>query len=364
VFVEHPVALYPWQAPVTWRELRAQLSVQGVDLGALLRKFGPRLRDHEVPLEKRPGRLLLLGFPIPNKVGEGPRRVHWVAVEMPPLSAGENYARGFRKGERGYVRRDMGLFQGDQRLRWVPSQCWEKDELSGRGRLGSGLRARRIALLGAGALGSAVAEILVRGGVDDLTIFDADALEAGNLVRHTLGLGQVGANKAEALARRLDEAAPSATIHGIGRAFPDPLVDCDRMEVVLDATGEDDVLVHLERYPWTHDRWFASLWVGLHADRVYCFTSWGTRFPAELCRQLFEPWRLREGREYSGEEPPRPGIGCWHPVFPAGAADIGLAASTILKYLDGVLASGRADPTLAVFEQSKEPDSPGIRRVQ
>jgi len=140
-------------------------------------------------------------------------------------------------------------------------------------RLGRGLRARRIALLGAGAFGSAAAEILVRGGVDDLTIFDIDVLEAGNLVRHTLGLGQVGANKAEALARRLEEASPSARINGIDRNFPDFVVDCNRMEAILDATGDDDVLVHLDSYPWTHDRWSASFWVGFGAHRVYCFSS-------------------------------------------------------------------------------------------
>jgi hypothetical protein len=291
--------------------------------------------------------------------------VHWLAIELPPLAAGTTFAQGFRKGEKGYRQRDAGgLLRGDQRLRWVSTECWDKDELSGRGRLGGGLRGKRIALLGAGALGSAMGELLVRGGVDDLTIFDGDAFEAGNLVRHTLGLGQVGAKKAEALARRLDEAAPSATLHGVGQVFPDPQVDCDSMDIILDATGDEDVLDHLERYPWKHDRWFASFWVGMHARRVYCFSSWGRCFPAARCRQLFEPRREREGGEYSGEEPPRPGIGCWHPVFPARADDIWLAAAILVKYLDRILASGAAGPTLAVFEQSEDPDSPGIRRVQ
>jgi len=132
VLVEQPVTLDPWQAPETWTELRTQLACQGVYLGALLDRLSPRLRDHDVPLEKRPGHLLLVGFPIPQRVGETPWRVHWLAIEMPPLSAGETFARGFRKGEKGYVLRDRGLLYEGRRSSWVPTECWEKGELSGR----------------------------------------------------------------------------------------------------------------------------------------------------------------------------------------------------------------------------------------
>jgi hypothetical protein len=364
LLVDHPIALRPWQAPATWGELRKQLAGQGVNLKERLEELSPSLRDHDLPPEKRPKHPLLLGFPVPNKVGEPPVRVHWLAVDLPPLSAGTDYANGFRKREKGYRQRDARLLQNDRPLKWVPSECWEKDELSGRGRLGPGSRGRSVVLLGAGALGSAIGDLLVRGGVDDLTVFDPETLEAGNLVRHTLSLAEIGANKAEALARRLDQAAPSAAITGVGRAFPDRLVDCDRAELILDATGDDDVLRHLQRHPWTYERWFASVWVGMHARRIYCFSSRGKTFPAETCLELFEPWRVLESGEYSGEEPPRPGVGCWLPVFPARADDIWLAAAILVKHLDRLLAQGSIDPVLAVYEQSDDPDSPGVRRVQ
>lgn len=363
VLVDQTVALCPWQAPVTWGELRSQLSGQGIDLGALLDRLSPRLRDHDLPLERRPNHLLLLGFPIPNKVGGPNVRLHWLALQLPPLSAGSKFARGFRKDEQGYRQRDAGLLRDDERVRWISTECWDRDELSGRGRLGPGLRGRSVALLGAGALGSALGELLVRGGVEDLTIFDAESFEAGNLVRHTLLLGQIGAQKAIALVSRLDGASPWARING-GRAFPDALVDCEPMDLVLDATGSDDVLVQIAKYPWVRDRWFVSAWVGMHARRIYCFSCRGSSFPRETLHELFRPWGDREAADYSGEEPPRPGIGCWNPVFPARADDIWLAASILMKHIDHLLEGGPEAPALAVYEQSVAPDDFGIRRVQ
>jgi hypothetical protein len=364
VLVDRPIVLYPWQAPLTWGELRDQLSGQGIDLGALLDRLSPRLRDHGLSLDQRPGHLLLLGFPIPNKVGEQSVRLHWLAVKLPPLSAGSAFAGGFRKDEKGYRQRDAGFLRDNEPVGWVSTECWDRDELSGRGRLGGWLRGRSVALLGAGALGSALGELLVRGGVDDLTIFDSDSFEAGNLVRHTLLLGQIGANKAESLARRLDGAGPWARINGIGRAFPDALVDCEHMDLVLDATGDDDALSYLANYPWAHDRWFISAWVGMHARRIYCFSYRGKSFPPEACHELFRSWQAREAVDFSDEEPPRPGVGCWNPVFPARADDIWLAASVLMKHIDHLLESGSEGPVLAVYEQSGDPSCFGIKRVQ
>lgn len=364
ILVDRTVALCPWQAPVTWGELRSQLSGQGIDLGALLDRLSPRLRDHDLPLDRRPNHFLLLGFPIPNKVGGPIVRLHWLALQLPPLSAGSKFAKGFKQDEQGYRKRDAGFLRDKEPLRWVPTECWDRDELSGRGRLGVGLRGRSVALLGAGALGSALGELLVRGGVDDLTIFDPDSFEAGNLVRHTLLLGQVGAKKAGALVSRLDGAGPWVRTNGSGRAFPDELVDCEPIDLILDATGSDDVLVHLANYPWGRDRWFVSAWVGMHARRIYCFSCWGRSFPPEVCHELFRPWQAREAADSSDEEPPRPGIGCWNPVFPARADDIWLAASLLMKHIDHLLEDGPKAPVLAVYEQSDDPARFAIQRVQ
>ncbi len=65
-----------------------------------------------------------------------------------------------------------------------------------------------VAIVGAGALGSVAAEILIRAGIGQLSIFDRDLLELSNLQRqflYTEGDVQAGLPKAQALANHLKQ---------------------------------------------------------------------------------------------------------------------------------------------------------------
>lgn len=68
------------------------------------------------------------------------------------------------------------------------------------------LRAARVALVGCGATGSAIASLLARSGVGTLTIIDRDYVEPSNLQRQTLFQESDAAEslpKAVAAARRI-----------------------------------------------------------------------------------------------------------------------------------------------------------------
>lgn len=65
------------------------------------------------------------------------------------------------------------------------------------------LRERRVAVVGVGALGSFIAEMLARSGVRHLTLLDHDVVMPGNLVRHLVGPDAVGLPKAEAVKRHI-----------------------------------------------------------------------------------------------------------------------------------------------------------------
>ncbi len=71
----------------------------------------------------------------------------------------------------------------------------------------AGLRAKRVAVLGLGALGSVIAPWLARAGVGHLTLIDRDLVEESNLQRQLLyGEADLGQPKAEVAARHLAEA--------------------------------------------------------------------------------------------------------------------------------------------------------------
>ncbi|MDI6872499.1 MAG: ThiF family adenylyltransferase, partial [Bacillota bacterium] len=71
------------------------------------------------------------------------------------------------------------------------------------GLLAPELRGRRVAVVGVGALGSFITDILVRSGVRHLTLLDGDVVMPGNLVRHLVGPEAVGRSKVEAVKQHL-----------------------------------------------------------------------------------------------------------------------------------------------------------------
>ena len=71
------------------------------------------------------------------------------------------------------------------------------------GLLAPELRGRRVAVVGVGALGSFVADMLVRSGIHSLTLLDGDVVMPGNLVRHLVGPEAVGRSKVKAVKQHL-----------------------------------------------------------------------------------------------------------------------------------------------------------------
>ena len=80
----------------------------------------------------------------------------------------------------------------------------------------AGLRAKRVAVLGLGALGSVIAPWLARAGVGHLTLIDRDLVEESNLQRQLLyGEADLGQPKAEVAARRLAEANSTVDLKAV-----------------------------------------------------------------------------------------------------------------------------------------------------
>jgi uncharacterized protein with ACT and thioredoxin-like domain len=71
------------------------------------------------------------------------------------------------------------------------------------GLLAPELHGRRVAVVGAGALGSFIADMLARSGISHLTLVDHDVIVPGNVVRHLVGPETVGLSKVEAVKRHI-----------------------------------------------------------------------------------------------------------------------------------------------------------------
>lgn len=354
--------LPPWHTPSTWGELRQVLGEYAIDFDAALRPLLVRLRD-------RKPHVLLLGFPIPEFYADADVRIHWHACRLKPLASGK--LSGFRQSnESTWWQRDRMTTLGDTaEIQWLTAENWSVEQLATRGRFSVNARKHRWLLLGAGALGSAVGELLVRAGVNTLLTVDGKALSAGNLVRHTLDLSAVGTSKAMALCRRLNLTSVHAEVAAWNGNFPTAnLKACPAIEesdMVIDCTGIDAMLEELSLYSWPAARRFVSLSLGMRARRLFCFSSEGSAFPLKDFRAMIRPYLVQERANISEQDFPREGLGCWHPIFPARVDDLWLLAAAAVKELERLAAAdGPLHSELIVYEQQFDDETfVGIRRI-
>lgn len=127
--------------------------------------------------------------------------------------------------------------------------------------------AKQVSIVGAGSLGSKVAESLVRSGVSRLTLVDGDILLPANLERHALDWRAVGFRKVQGLKRRLLDIAPGADITVVDQNLNwqrsarthawqiSSVADCD---VILDATGDAATALFLGAVAAANGRAFVS----------------------------------------------------------------------------------------------------------
>lgn len=352
--------LKPYRAPKTLGELYETCISQGINIKEVIISLASRFRDNQ-------SHLLFIGCPIPKNIGDKSHQMHWMSIKLPVLSAG--YARGFQSNEKGWQSRDKTFILRDSmKLEWIDTENWSPKELSGRGGLPDIVANKEIFVIGGGALGSVVCELLVRAGVYNTIICDSDDFEAGNLVRHTLTVTSIGKNKAKEIAKKLKVVSPHANPRVISTSFPptDPndIKLLQHTQIVIDCTGSDKVLNELNRFSWEEPKVFLSASIGLWAKRLFLFSVTTDAFPHETFIEMISPWLKREQEENTGRELPREGIGCWHPLFPARVDDIWVLAGITIKYLENVLSSGHHEVNLTVFEQSfDETGFTGFRKV-
>lgn len=345
--------LEPWHPPSTFAELRAVLNKEAINLDSLISNFA-----NKFPKELRQGKPVvgLVGFPIPQKVGDKASSIHWQAVFLPPPSL-ENSS-GFRNSESSLSLRDkVAVFNKPNPLEWLRSENWSENNLLTRGSFMEDFRRKQITIIGVGALGSAVAELLVRGGCERIILIDPDKFRAGNATRHVLELSDAGEEKAKALANRLSLVRPTVQVEAITKNLFNLNEDEKELalesSVIIDITANDEVILWAERNLKALDSTFVSLALGWEAKKLFCFASPSKIFSTNIFSKLIEPWMQLERKSRKPDNDlPREGIGCWSVVFPARADDVWLLASTAIKWVENLFKSSKSiSVQLSVFEQ-------------
>ena len=302
---------------------------------------------------------LLIGAPIPEKVGGQANVLHWQSLLLPCI---QNEYRGFQTKSRwrAYRQRHLG---DNKRLPWMTTDNWHPDRLSSRGRLPDVARNKKVVLIGVGALGAPLAEHLVRGGVTDITLIDHDKLDAGNLVRHPLTMEKIESPKADALKDRLNWISPHARAKAISKGFSPDLEQAEQIreaDLIIDATASDEVIALLNSFGWNQSKHFVSLSIGMKARQFYAYSAHGQYFPLDDFHSIIAPYVQSERKRLKDDDIQWEGVGCYHPVFEARSDDMGLWASVATKLIVQFVTSPSPTADFIVLEQSIDSGIPRI----
>lgn len=162
------------------------------------------------------------------------------------------------------------------------------------------LKDARVAILGCGSVGSKIAVMLARAGVERFVLVDDDILMSDNLVRHELDWRDVGLHKARALANRLRRIRPSLTVsircqQLAGQDSPEAaenilnrIAECD---LIVDATANPAVSNIMSSF--THTARIPLVWAEVFAGGVGGIIARhrpGVEPTISLMRRAIENW--------------------------------------------------------------------------
>ncbi len=293
--------------------------------------------------------ILLIGFPIPKIVGQDPTEIHWQPLFF------ENYneakKRGTKRRPKSQSSRQSqiwekligsGGFSPFQPLPWGNVENITSDRLYVRGAHPSEVQSASIALFGCGALGSSVAELLARGGVKQLNLFDSDSIAFGNFCRHSLDGSSIGLNKAEELAERLSRANPLSKIKGHDVRIPlnsrsDETIHqvLEAADIFIDCTTSETAFDWLNQKAAESSKRLISLFFNLGAELLTICISGDSKSCGDIFLDLNRSVQQNRTRidpgvyfhELSEEEEIMEGAGCWHSTFPAQYAHVQILAA-------------------------------------
>lgn len=307
---------------------------------------------------------LLVGFPIPKKVGEFPKEICWKSISFDNQRQSKKRLSN-RAAKWMTLKETMGEFSLNTPILWSPSENCSSERFSSRGTLSQELRSKKIALFGCGALGSYIAEALVRGGVRELCLYDRDELEYGNLSRHSLSGLQLHSNKAVAVATVLNSICLLGDVRGYpvnvplnSKDSPEAMKSAEESEIIIDCTTSQSARNWLSNFAFEKGIPAYSLWISAMSQYL---TLIGSGDEVKL-QDVYERSMYEIGcgttpvprDEYSGEnaEIVR-NTGCWDSTFPARGNHIEMLASLALDSISNEAGDSETNGRISIFRRSE-----------
>lgn len=225
-----------------------------------------------------------------------------------------------------------------------------KEMFFGRGALCPILAGKHIALVGLGAIGSIVADVLTHSGIQYIGLWDGDIVEPGNICRSSYQLKDLGQSKVDAIKTKIQSINPFVNIsevipHGywsydanfsnyVNGTFygnvnynnqEEAVKQLDNFDLIIDCTGSNEMLHFLSYAASNID--IISMCITNHANDLLCITNKDGN-PFELRKAYLS--RIEQDTKNFYIE----GEGCYSPTFLANNCDIASLVNLALRDLN------------------------------
>lgn len=218
-------------------------------------------------------------------------------------------------------------------IAWAQTENVSYNQFFGRGAMDEALSAKKMLIMGIGAVGSMVAETLTRCGAKRITLFDFDEKEPGNVCRSEYHFFTGITEKTAELEGKLIQISPHLECDSLV-----PLVDCaikasnddpaaiqellNEFDIIFDCTTDNQLMRVLDRAGLSSR--IVNLSITNYAQDLVCAISPNVTETIRLVYGL-----LGRDTETDLYNP----TGCWNPTFKASYNDIACKLQYAMKHL-------------------------------
>ncbi|MVO09205.1 hypothetical protein GOQ30_08540 [Flavobacterium sp. TP390] len=250
---------------------------------------------------------------------------------------------------------NLPVYKGDlidNDVIWSKTVDSSYDIFFGRGKLHNSLTESKILVLGVGAIGSNLAESLVRGGCKNVDLFDNDVKEIGNICRAKYNFFSGENYKVDELALLLTSISPFVEINKFNNAVIPLNTDelrkiyldfFDKYNYIFNCTASNDVNIIIDGLPIKSQ--LISLSISNNANDLVCVIGKGNVYAtnSKIYNEI--------NQDLSDLFNPQ---GCWSPTFKASFHNINVLLNFALSNIDYKLKKGLALKTFMLEVNENE----------
>lgn len=323
--LQKPPIMEPWMFPKTWQELFDLCYRQGFDIKKTIRSL--LIKSKMVSA----GRFLAIAFPIPKVYGGDDKIISWLFIDLPEFKYPQ---KGFRQNVSVKAKYYIDRLKGN--VKYYDCENLDTKVLLSRGQINKQIAKLNIAVIGLGALGSMVAEILSRIGFEYISMYDSDNFIYSNSARHILNLESDSKNKCKEIKDKIKKNNPNLKINCYEDLSDRNVNSLEKNDVVIDCSASSEVLETLNSYDFKKDKLFIVASMNYGASDFIIYFNKGKKLKYdEYCKKVLPIYKkLMDSLKLEEKDLIMQGIGCYHPVFPARFDDVNIWADILVKDME------------------------------